>query len=116
MPKDDVFFYLDAHQPGNVPLSDELDLIFRNWQQPVVMIDDFEVPGDPGYGFNEYGPGQRFGTELFSATSRTYSYFYPATSSGEETGYRRGCILLALPGRWVERLRSLSLVRERART
>jgi predicted O-methyltransferase YrrM len=112
VPKHDVFFYLDAHQPGNVPLSEELDLISRNWDQPLVMIDDFEVPGDPGYGFNEYGPGQRFGTELFSATTRKYRYFYPATSSGEETGYRRGCILLAPPGHWAERLRSLSLMRE----
>jgi predicted O-methyltransferase YrrM len=113
MPKHDVFFYLDAHQPGDVPLSEELKLISRHWQEPLVMIDDFEVPGDPGYGFNAYGPGQRFGMELFSRAPRKYRYFYPATSSSEETGYRRGCILLTLPGRWAERLRGLSLVRER---
>ena len=80
------------------------------------MIDDFEVPGDPGYGCNEYGPGLRFGPELLSAATQEYRHFYPATSSREETGYRRGCILLAPPGRWAERVRGLSLVRERERS
>ncbi len=116
VPKQDVFFYRDAHRPGNVPLREELDLICRTWHHPLVMIDDLAVPGDPGYGVNDYGPGLRFTTELFSAATHDYRYFYPVSSSGEETGHRRGCILLALPGRWAERLRGLSLVREHERS
>ena len=76
------------------------------------MIDDFEVPCDPGYGFNDYGPGLRFGTELLPAATREYRQFYPTTPSREETGYRRGFILLAAPGQWAERLRRLPLLRE----
>jgi len=116
MPKRDVFFYLDAHQPGNLPLREEVDLICGTWQEPLIMIDDVEVPGDPGYGFNEYDHGIRFGTELLSAATREYRCFYPAVPSSEETGYRRGCVILALPGRWAERLRNLGLVRERDRS
>jgi len=116
VPKQDVFFYLDAHRPGNLPLREELDLISRSWHHSLVMIDDFAVPGDPGYGCNDYGPGLRFGTELLPEAARDYRHFYPATSSCEETGYRRGCILLAPPGRWAERLRGLSLVREEERS
>jgi hypothetical protein len=116
VPKQDVFFYLDAHRLENLPLREELDLICHTWHQPLIMIDDFEVPGDPGYGFNDYGPGLRFTTELFSAATRDYHHFYPVISSRDETGHRRGCILLALPGRWVERLRCLSLVREHERS
>jgi hypothetical protein len=116
VPRQDVFFYLDAHRLGNVPLREELDLIGRTWHQPLVMIDDVEVPGDPGYGFNDYGPGLRFTTDLFSAATHDYRHFYPVRSSREETGHRRGCILLAPPGRWAERLRCLSLVREHERS
>jgi predicted O-methyltransferase YrrM len=116
VPKQDVFFYLDAHRPGNMPVCEELDLICRHWHQPLVMIDDVEVPGDPGYGFNDYGRGLRFGTESLSSAAQEFRHFYPATSSREETGYRRGCILLAPPGRWSERLGDLSLVREHERS
>jgi hypothetical protein len=110
--KDTVFFYLDAHQPGNVPLREELDLICHAWDQPLVMIDDFEVPGDPGYIFNDYGPGLRFCADLLPPVTRRFHRFYPAIPSGEETGYRRGCVLLAPPGHCAERLRGLSGLRE----
>lgn len=112
VPKQDVFFYLDAHRPGNIPLREEVDLICRTWDQSLVMIDDFAVPGDPGYGFLDYGPGLRYATELLPPVTQNYRQFYPATSSCEENGYRRGCILLVPPGRWAERLRDLALVRE----
>ena len=112
VPKQDVFFYLDAHRPGNLPLPEELDVICRSWEHSLAMIDDFEVPGDPGYGFNDYGPGLRFGTELLPVATRDYHHFYPTTSSREETGHRRGFILLAPPGPWAERLRRLPLLRE----
>lgn len=116
VPRQDIFFYLDAHRPENLPLSEELDLISRTWHQPLVMIDDVQVPGDPGYGFNDYGAGLRFGAEWLSSVTADFRHFYPTTPSREETGYRRGCVLLALPGYWAERLRGLPLVREHERT
>lgn len=52
-PKHQVLFYLDAHWARDLPLHGELELIRRRWHDCVVMIDDFEVPGDPGYGFDD---------------------------------------------------------------
>jgi len=54
-----TFFYLDAHWEESLPPREELDLIIREFKQFVVMIDDFEIPNDPGYGFDDYGPGKR---------------------------------------------------------
>ena len=53
-----VFFYLDAHWNDDLPLADEIDIIFSRCPWAVVMIDDFEVPSDPGYQFDDYGPGK----------------------------------------------------------
>ncbi len=114
VPKADVFFYLDAHRVGNLPLREEIEIIRHAWDQSLVMIDDFEVPGDPDYRFNEYGPGIRLGADLLSTAARGYRHFYPSTSPHDETGFRRGCVLLVPEGRWAERLRTLSLVRERS--
>lgn len=116
VPKRDVFFYLDAHRQGDQPLLDELELICGNWRESLITIDDFEVPGDPGYRFDDYAPGVRFGAELLPAVTVGYRRFYPAISSQEETGARRGCIILAPLGGWAERLSSLSLVREGRRS
>jgi hypothetical protein len=44
-----LFFYLDAHWNEDLPLAEEIDLIFSRSPCAVVMIDDFEVPGDPGF-------------------------------------------------------------------
>src|ERR1700729_555222 len=51
VPKEDVFFYLDAHWGEDLPLKEELEIIFSSWNRPVVMIDDFAVPGS-NYGFD----------------------------------------------------------------
>jgi hypothetical protein len=53
-----VFFYLDAHWNEDLPLAQELEIIFSRFCAAVVIVDDFEVPGDPGYGYDNYGPGQ----------------------------------------------------------
>lgn len=50
-----ALFYLDAHWYDHLPLREELITIFERRQSDVVMIDDFQVPYDPGYGFDRYG-------------------------------------------------------------
>ncbi len=49
------FFYLDAHWGKDVPLQEEIAIIASNWEKYVIMIDDFKVPDDSGYGFGSYG-------------------------------------------------------------
>lgn len=94
------FVYLDAHWGPGFPLLAELETVLRSRAVPVVAIDDFEVPGDPGYGFDDYGPGARLSESLISEVARRHSarIFYPAAPSAKEGGARRGmCVLAARP-------------------
>jgi predicted O-methyltransferase YrrM len=50
-----IMFYLDAHWHADLPLAEELDIIFSRLPDALVILDDFQVPEDPGYGFDDYG-------------------------------------------------------------
>jgi hypothetical protein len=91
-----VFFYLDAHGRGELPLGPELELIFANWHKAVVMIDDFRVPGDDGYTFDSYGPDAVLDERLLARMALSgVRRFFPSAPSEKETGNRRGCVVLA---------------------
>jgi hypothetical protein len=101
-----VFFYLDAHWNADLPLAKEIDIIFSRCPLAVVMIDDFEVPFDPGYGYDDYGPGRALVSDYIRPCITAYQLqaFYPSTPSAEDypstplaaTGpQRRGCVVLA---------------------
>jgi predicted O-methyltransferase YrrM len=87
------FIYLDAHWEADLPLREELEIIRAGWTQGVVMIDDFAVPADPGYGFDDYGPGKSL-TQDYLPAMPGWSLFYPTAPSAEETGKKRGCGVL----------------------
>src|SRR5262249_49737440 len=72
-----TLFYLDAHWLKHLPVVEELKLIFGHWRSAIVIIDDFEVPGDPGYEFDDYGPGQRLSLDLLESTGLTLEVFFP---------------------------------------
>ncbi len=95
-----VFFYLDAHWYDDLPLAEELELIAGRWKNFVVMIDDFKVPTDPDYGYDDYGPGKRLEIDLLEPCIRKHSLsaFFPALPAQEESGARRGCVVLSSPG------------------
>lgn len=93
-----VFVYLDAHWEHDLPLAEELQIIAATWPEAVVMIDDFEVPDDPGYGFDDYG------SEVGALTAAIlppevagWRLLYPAVRSSDETGRRRGSCVLVSP-------------------
>ena len=95
-PSSEVFFYLDAHWNQDLPLREELQVIFSHWSRTVVMIDDFQVPLDAGYGFDAYGHDQTLCLEfLASVLPAGTGVFFPTLPSGDETGARRGCVVLA---------------------
>ena len=97
MPRRRVFFYLDAHWA--LPLREEVQIISDTWSDIVILIDDFQVPDDPGYGFDDYGEGLRLTAEyLPEATWSRYAALYPVASSRVETGKKRGCIVLVSKG------------------
>lgn len=95
VPKADVLFYLDAHWREDLPLREELEIIFSNWSRAVVMIDDFAVP-DSDYGFDDYGPGKTLNLSYIEASvaARNLAVFFPAASPAEETGTKRGSVVL----------------------
>ena len=110
-PKQRVFFYLDAHWYDDLPLREEVELIASSWNDAAIMIDDFEVPGDTGYGFDNYGPDKRLCLEyLPPLSSLGMTAYFPAVPSEKETGARRGCVVLA-DFALADRMASLQLLR-----
>ena len=104
------FIYLDSHwYEEYLPLQEELEIICNGWKDFVVMIDDFQVPGDDGYGYDSYGKRKTLSLDVFSEVMSKYELipFFPILSSGEETGFKRGCVILARKGNFSEILGSL---------
>ena len=106
------FFYLDAHWYNYLPLLDELTLVSDNLAEAVVMIDDFQVADDAGYGFDDYGATGRLTLDyLAPLADRGFVVFYPSIPSGEESGMKRGSVVLGLGPRVIESLGALGSLR-----
>lgn len=90
-----IFFYLDAHWNEDLPLAEELDIIFSHWDNMVIMIDDFKVP-DTGYNYDDYGKGKALTLEYLKKTryADKYQIFFPAKDETHETSVKRGCVVL----------------------
>ena len=92
-----ILFYLDAHWGDDLPLWNELDLIASYWKKSVIVIDDFQVFGDSGYRFDDYGPQKSLTLENLEnncSSSALWHRFFPVLSSENETGSKSGCIVL----------------------
>ncbi len=95
VPKSDVFIYLDAHWDADLPLYGEIETIGKSWKNAVIMIDDFAVPDDAGYQFDDYGDGKCLSLKYISPLiGSDWSVFFPAANSEDETGLKRGSVLL----------------------
>jgi len=108
-----LFAYLDAHWNEDLPLAEELDVVFAHCPNAVVMVDDFRVPDDPGYGYDDYGPGKALDQSYVAPAFDAYrlAVLYPVLPSAEETGQRRGCAVLANEADWAEPLLATGLLR-----
>jgi hypothetical protein len=89
-----VFFYLDAHSENDYPLLNELKFITSFYNNNLILIDDFQVPGDDGYGYDSFN-GKKLNLNLISNSlvGKNYIYF-PKISSKIETGRLRGYVLI----------------------
>ncbi len=111
IPKTRVFFYLDAHWYEHLPLLDEIRIIAAHWSDPVIMVDDFRVPDDNGYAYDDYGSGKCLCLEYLAPLAHFHLRpFFPSAPSRTETSKKRGCVVLAGPAT-AARLASLSSVR-----
>jgi hypothetical protein len=122
-----VFFYLDAHWNDDLPLAEEIDIVFSRCPLAVVMIDDFEVPFDAGYGFDDYGPGKALVSGYIGPAILAHQLqaFYPSTPSvadypstpmaaaglADPDRLRRGCVVLVKEACHGPALASISLLR-----
>ena len=108
-----IFFYLDAHWSDDLPLAEEVGLIFKHWEKAVVMIDDFKVPFDEGYTYDNYGDDKILNLDyLETSNSHKYKIFFPSTPSGMETGEKRGCVILAQDTSLVNEIRHSKYITE----
>ena len=90
-----TFVYLDAHWENYLPLKEELEIICSNLISFVILIDDFKVPDDKGYAYDDYGSGKALTEEYLDLCNvGPLQKFYPSVPSFEETGARRGWIVL----------------------
>ena len=122
-----VFFYLDAHWNDDLPLAEEIDIVFSRCPSAIVMIDDFEVPCDAGYGYDDYGPGKALVSGYIRPVISAHQLraFYPSTPSVADYPstpmaaaglaaagrLRRGCVVLAKEACHGPVLASISLLR-----
>jgi hypothetical protein len=84
--------YLDAHWWDELPLQAEVTTILGAWEESVIVIDDCQVPDDPGYRFDTYG-GVPLSLNLLRVP-KSVVCAVPAILSSHETGARRGTLYL----------------------
>jgi predicted O-methyltransferase YrrM len=108
-----LFFYLDAHWNYDLPLVEELDIVFAGCPTAVVMVDDFRVPGDTAYAYDDYGSGKALTDDYISTIVAKLGLVshYPSTLGSVEGGLRRGCVVLSNPVIHRSKLSSMPLLR-----
>lgn len=79
----------------------------------VIVIDDFEVPSDLGYGFDDFGSGKRLSVDYLRTVSGNFDLyvFFPRAPSSEETGNKRGAAFITTSSAIAAKLKSLTELR-----
>lgn len=104
--KEKTFFYLDAHWDEDLPLAEELLIVFQSWPHAVVMIDDFCVP-QSSYKYDDYGAGKALTLDYVAEIKDLPqpAFFFPAIAAEQETGMQRGSVVLSWNSEIVETLK-----------
>lgn len=104
-----IFFYLDAHWNADLPLNEELDIIFSNWENAIVLVDDFKVENDEGYNYDEYD-GVVLGIDYLKPLKHHNLHCYFPVSSELETGFKRGSIIITNNNKFSKTLDSIKII------
>jgi hypothetical protein len=77
------------------------------------MIDDFRVPWDRDYGYDDYYDDRVLELKFLETAMTKHSLiaYFPAVSAKEETGARRGCVVVAPRGEISQKLSCLVSLR-----
>ena len=114
IPGHECFIYLDAHWGKDCPLREEVAIISENWERFIVMIDDFQVPGDNGYRYDRYGLFFKLNLPLLRPIIKKFGLraFSPSMPSGDESKKDpRGCVILTRNNAFAEPLYALPSLR-----
>jgi len=113
IPKKNIFFYLDAHWEKDLPLREEVEIIFSKWENAVVMVDDFQVPGTD-YFFDNYGEGRILNLDYLKPLISKFSLsvFFPKADAAEETGSKRGSVVLCKKKEFVDKIEKINSLRK----
>lgn len=88
-----LLVYLDAHWEDDLPLAEEVAVTTAVWPRSLVVIDDFRVPWDAGYGYDDYGPERVIEMALLPPIPG-FDVYLPSGPASSETGKRRGWAVL----------------------
>ena len=105
------FVYLDAHWHQYLPLRDELSVL-RDWKSTVIMIDDFQVPHDSGFGWDKYDDEREICLRYINGIFETQSIYcpaYPANKEGQNAA--RGYCVIATSKELQKVLNKLELLK-----
>ncbi len=105
-----LFIYLDAHWYDDLPLREEIEIIDQKFADFVIMVDDFKVEGDAAYGYDNYGRGKELSMAVFEKTFTAHGLtaFFPVLNGQQETGKKRGCVLLVKGERQLAKMNQIA--------
>jgi len=104
------FVYLDAHWYDYLPLREELAII-SGWPDTLVMIDDFKVPFDPGFGWDKYDNKQEICYEFISDVLGSVPAYFPKYPASAEKASPRGYCLIGFGNSALCALASIPLLK-----
>jgi predicted O-methyltransferase YrrM len=106
------FVYLDAHWYDHLPLRDELSVL-ADWRNTVIMIDDFKVPSDSGFGWDRYDDEREICLPYIQGCIGARRPYFPAYSSeAEGSGMARGYCVMASSERHIRVLDRIPLLKK----
>ena len=115
MVRNETFFYLDAHWRKDCPLVEEIEQIASRWEKFVIMVDDFQVPGDDGYGYDRYSAFRKMNFSLIRSTTKKHKLraFFPNIPSSEESVQPkpRGFVILTRDDGYADTLETIPLLK-----
>ncbi len=93
----ECFVYLDAHWGRDCPLKEEIAIVASYWDKFIIMTDDFQVPGDDGYGYDRFGTFTKLNLPYIRPVLKRFDLrtFFPRLPAREETGARNGCVIVS---------------------
>jgi len=95
-----TLFFLDAHSHGfgnGCPLPEEVNYIMTHWRGGYIIADDFQVPGQPQFGYDVYPEIGAIGMKMIEGSIPPESLtevWYPTHSQASAKSPLRGWCLL----------------------